>query len=219
MKLEKMKKALIFSLLIVGLVIFGCKKPEVIPAPSSKADLKIHFEGIINGSDVEWTKNVEGYKAVSRKQLVPQSGGLLLDLSYYCGMLSDFKNSGIEVGLGALVQDPTLGTSPNMVTFRDFMDDNLTTPPDYSDSAKAGFEVRYFDENGRLFVSDETLPGSVIFSNYEEKEDNSGEYIQFQVNFGCVVKHWGKTVTQPIVDSVLATAVIQNAKLTGYFTR
>ncbi len=213
-----MKKALIFSGIIIGAVLFACKKAETIPAPSAKADLKIHFEGTINGSDVEWTKNVDGYYAVSRKLIVAQGGGTgLLDLSYYCGMLSNSKSSGIEIGLGSLPQDPTLGTSPTLVTLRDFMDNN--TSPVYSDSSKAGFEVRYFNENGKLFVSDENVPGSVLFSNYVEKEDNAGEYVQFQVDFSCVVKHWGKTVTLPLQDSVLATAVIQSGKLTGYFTR
>lgn len=211
-----MKKAFIFSVIFAGVTFLGCKKPETIPAPSTSADLKIHFQGVINGSDVEWTKNVNGYKAISRKILDPQPMNLY-NLSYYCGMFSNSKVSSIEIGLGSLVQDATLGTSPNMTTFRAFMDNNMN--PLYSDEAVAGFEVRYTNENGQLFVSDETNPGLVEFLDYEEKEDNAGEYIQFTAKFTCLVKHWGTTVTLPIQDSVLATATIQNAILTGYFTR
>ena len=212
-----MKKIFLIALIFSGLMLVQCIKPESIPAPSSAADLKIHFEGIINGSDVEWTKNVSGYKAVSRIQYTPQLMGNLLDLAYYCGMFSNSKNSSIEIGLGSMPQDPTLGTRPTITTMRTFMDNNLL--PNYSDTARAGFEVLYTDENGQLFRSDETAPGFVEFMDLVEKEDNQGQYIQFKATFSCVVKHWGKTVTTPLMDSVLATATIQNATLTGFYTR
>ncbi|MDG1347273.1 MAG: hypothetical protein P8M61_09235 [Crocinitomicaceae bacterium] len=212
-----MKKIFLITLIFSGLMLVQCKKPESIPAPSNTADLKIHFEGIINGSDVEWTKNVDGYKAVARSQYTPQLTGNLLDLAYYCGMFSNSKNSSIEIGLGSLPQDPTLGTRPTTTTMRTFMNANLL--PNFSDTARAGFEILYTDENGRLFRSDETAPGFIEFMDLEEKEDNGGQYIQFKATFSGVVRHWGKTITTPLMDSVLATATIQNATLIGYYTR
>jgi hypothetical protein len=226
-----MKKILVSALLLSVLPFVGCNKAEVIPAPDNKADLKIHFQGVINGSDVEWTKNVEGYAADARKWITtyddPSSGMQMNRLAYVCGMRSDSKYSSISIALGSLQQDATLGTSPNATTFHTFMDAFLapyappstTVAPPYSDSAIMGFEVRYVDEQNRLFRSDETTPGTVSFSNYVDKEDNSGEYRQFDVTFSCQVKHWGKTVLLPPTDSVLSTAYIQNAVLTGYFKR
>lgn len=212
MKFSTMKKIFLFALLFSGLAMFSCKKPEVIPAPTSNAGLKIHFQGIINGSDVEWTKNVDGYKAQSRKVYTPQTGTGLLDLAYYCGMVSSSKVSAIEIALGSLVQDPNLGTTPNMVTFKNFVESNMT--PSYSKNATAGFEVTYTNENGLIFRSDETQPATVEFLDLEEKEDASGEYIQFKCKFTCPIFY---------IDSVDATnnltGVIQNATLTGYFTR
>lgn len=212
-----MKKIFLFSLLLSGLAMFACKKAEVIPAPTSSADLKIHFQGVINGSDVEWTKNVNGYFAESSKVYTNQPGSNLLDLAYYCGMISNSKNSSIQVGLGSLVQDPSLGTSPTLATLKAFMTANMT--PNYSDTAKVGFEVRYTDENGKLFRSDETAPGTVEFFDLVEKEDNNGEYIQFRVEFSCLVNHWGKSKLTPITDSIYESALIQNATFIGYYTR
>lgn len=207
-----MKKIFLFATLFTGLALFGCKEPEIIPAPTSRADLKIHFEGIINGSDVEWTKNVDKYKAVSRKVLKPNVTSGLLDLAYYCSMESSSKVSSIQVALGSLMQDPSLGTSPNMVTFRDFMDNNLM--PVYSDTAIAGFEVIYTNADGLPFRSDETQPATVEFSELIEKEDNSGEYIQFTCKFTCPVFY-----THPTDATLDQSGVVQNATLTGYYTR
>lgn len=212
-----MKKIFVIALIFSGLMLVQCKKPESIPAPSSSADLKLHFEGIINGSDVEWTKNVEGYKGVSRLQLTDQIGTNLKDLAYYFGMFSDAKNSYVEIGIGSLPQDPNLGTRPTITTMRNFLDNNML--PNYSDTARAGFEVLYKDELGRFYRSDETAPGTIEYSDFVEKEDNNGQYIQFKATFSCIVKHWGKTVTTPLMDSVHATAAIQNATLIGYYTR
>lgn len=198
--------------------MFACKKAEVIPAPSSSADLKIHFEGIINGSDVEWTKNVNGYFVESTKIYTTQPTGPLLDLAYSCAMVSNSKLSSIEVRLGSLVQDPTLGTSPTLVTMRNFMNANMM--PNYSDTAKVGFEVRYVDESGKLFRSDETVPGTVEYSEFVEKEDNNGEYIQFKVQFSCLVNNWGKSKVSPFTaDSIYESAALQNATFIGYYTR
>jgi hypothetical protein len=202
----------------------GCNKAEVIPAPTNSADLKIHFEGIINGSDVEWTKNVLKYKAEATSIATPyfdqMTGINYLNLAYYCNMKSSSEVSWIGIGLGSLQQDPTLGTRPNATTFRAFMDANSDPlMPVYSDTAKAGFEVRYTDANGNLFRSDETIPGFVLFSELEEKQDDAGDYIQFKCEFSCVVKNWRPSKLDPLVDSVYATATIQNAVLNGYFKR
>ena len=51
----------IIAAILVGMAFTGCQKAEVIPTPAEKADLKVHFEGIINGNDIEWTKNVNGF--------------------------------------------------------------------------------------------------------------------------------------------------------------
>jgi hypothetical protein len=219
-----MKKIIIAAFLLSALPFVGCNKAEVIPTPTNSADLKIHFEGIINGSDVEWTKNVLKYAAVPSDSLRPyldaMTGISYLNLSYYCSMKSSSEVSSIAIGLGALQQDPTLGTRPNAITFKKFLD-SLAVPgaASYSDTTKAGFEVRYVDAQGRLFRSDETVPGLVNFSELVEKEDDNGAYMQFKCEFSCVVKHWGKTVTLPKIDSVYATANIQNATFIGYFKR
>lgn len=218
-------KKIIFSALLLSMLPFvSCNKHEVIPAPSNSADLKIHFAGIINGSDVEWTKNVLKYAAVpsdsAKAFFDPITGTNYLKLSYYCSMKSSSETSYIAIGLGSLLQDPTLGTRPNATTFRTFMEANtMPNMPVYSDTASAGFEVRYVDAQGRLFRSDETVPGAVAFSDLIEKEDDNGEYTEFKCNFTCLVKHWGKKKLSPYTDSVLLTATIQNATLTGYFKR
>jgi hypothetical protein len=221
-----MKKIFISALLLSVLPFVGCNKAEVIPAPTNTADLKIHFQGIINGSDVEWTKNVLKYKAVPTSVSTPYydilTGVNYLNLAYYCKMESDSEVSWISIGLGSLQQDPTLGTRPNADTFKAFMDANSDplNPPSYSDTAKAGFEVLYKDANGDLYRSNETIPGVVNFTDIVEKQDDNGDYIQFKCEFSCVVQNWGKSKVAPYTaDSVYKSATIQNAVMTGYFKR
>ncbi|MEY3238052.1 MAG: hypothetical protein RI883_2153, partial [Bacteroidota bacterium] len=45
-------------------LVFGlssCIEHEVIPAPVPMVDLSCHFNGVVNGSNLELTENVLGY--------------------------------------------------------------------------------------------------------------------------------------------------------------
>ena len=60
-----MKTLKIFSLfLALSLIFSSCIEHEVIPAPVNTVDLNAAFIGFVNGTQVEFTQNVNGYGAV-----------------------------------------------------------------------------------------------------------------------------------------------------------
>ena len=52
-------------LLFVGLLFSACIEHEVIPAPETTVDLNAAFIGFVNGTQVEFTQNVNGYGAIA----------------------------------------------------------------------------------------------------------------------------------------------------------
>ena len=58
-----MKTKSIYSFLFILVVLFttSCIEHEVIPPPVNTVDLNCHFVGFVNGTQVEFTQNVQGY--------------------------------------------------------------------------------------------------------------------------------------------------------------
>ena len=52
-------------LLFAGLLFSACIDHEVIPAPENTVDLNSAFVGYVNGTQVEFTQNVNGYGAIA----------------------------------------------------------------------------------------------------------------------------------------------------------
>ena len=78
------------GLLTLGLIgtlfITSCIKHEVIPAPEPQVDLDAHFEGLVGGSFIEYTENVDGYYGLS--ELATQSAGGVSNAQYTFSMIS-----------------------------------------------------------------------------------------------------------------------------------
>lgn len=54
-------KYLSFFLSLSALVLIAsCAKPEIIPEPDNSIDYRAHFIGNVNGSEIEFTENVDG---------------------------------------------------------------------------------------------------------------------------------------------------------------
>ena len=52
-------------LLSISLLFSACIEHEVIPAPENTVDLNSAFIGFVNGTQVEFTQNVNGYGAIA----------------------------------------------------------------------------------------------------------------------------------------------------------
>lgn len=215
-----MKKIPVIAAILAFLPFVACHKPEVVPTPAQKATLNVHFQGIINGTDVEWTKNVNGYKMVPTHETSPNATPGLVDWKYYAGIESDADPTAIRIGLGSMLHDPTVSPEPSQASFEAFIRSfgDPATAPGYSDKAEDGFELQYVDQAGDLFRSEEATPGTYSFSTIEAKKDDNGDYIQFTCAFDAVVFHRRHDNVNNI-DTINKTAVIQNAVFTGWFKR
>jgi hypothetical protein len=211
-----MKKLSIFVAMLAFLPFVACHKPEVIPTPESKADLRVHFAANIDGTDVDWTKNVNGYTSEPTNVVGTDTTTGKSIWKFYSAFKSLTNPASIKIGLGSLVHDPSVSPSPSQSTFEAFM--NANTNPNYSDGAQNGFEILYTDAAGDLFRSEQATPGSVTFVNFTPKSDNTGDYMQFECQFSGVVYHRRNDPVNNI-DTINKMANIQNAVFTGWFKR
>jgi hypothetical protein len=213
-----MKK--VIALFVFGSVFLaGCPKHEIIPAPTPKVELESSFIGIINGSQVELTQNVDGYylDATKTKYILPSPTPS--QAAYYANMKSSNGLVSIRVGLGSIDFDGSASSDPSLSVFNSFFSSNTT--PVYSDQAANGFEVVYRDGSGNVWASDETQPGqNVVFTGIVQESDGSGDYSKFTCTFNCNVYRDTPDLSTPDPnDFITLTLPIQNAVLKGWFKR
>ena len=208
------KTLLLFGL--TGVLFSSCIEHEVIPPPTPMVDLYAHFEGNINGTDVEWTENVNGYANISEKAKVilpPPSSSLAV---YYSQMSSNQMIPSIKIAMGAIPWDASLSADPSLTQFNDFFLGYASpTDPAYSDGAMAGFEVTYRDAFGIEWTTSQTSvnPQSVSFTGITQESDETGDYTKFICSFDCWVYY-----TDPLSGDT-DSLEITNAIYQGWFRR
>lgn len=202
-----------------SLFLAGCPKHEIIPAPTPKVELESSFIGIVNGSQLELTQNVDGYylEATKTKYILPSPTPS--KAAYYANMKSSNGLVSIRVGLGSISFDGSADSDPSLTVFNNFF--SSTTAPVYSASAANGFEVVYRDGSGNVWTSDDTQPAQdVIFTGIVQESDGSGDYSKFTCTFNCNVYRVVPDLTTPVLtDSITLSLPIQNGVLKGWFKR
>jgi hypothetical protein len=200
-----------FVALTVGLS--SCIEHEVIPAPVPMVDLSCHFQGTINGTDVELTENVLGYKCTTSKAKILLPPPSLSSAVYYSEILSAQTPISVKVGLGSVMWDMSTANDPTLALFNGFH--LLNTTPVFSNGAAAGFEVTYKDLSGTSWVSKQNSTNfqDVTFSAITQESDTAGDYSKFTCNFDCYVYHTNPTTL--VLDSLR----IQAATFKGWFKR
>lgn len=214
-----MKK--VIALFAFGSVFLaGCPKHEIIPAPTPKVELEASFIGIVNGSQLELTKNVDGYylDASSFKYIAPSPTPS--KAIYTANMASSNGLVSIRVGLGSISFDGSASSDPSLSVFNSFF--TSTTTPVYSLGAVNGFEVVYRDGSGRVWTSDPAQSGQdVVFTGIVQESDAAGDYSKFTCTFNCNVYRKEPDLSTPNDpnDSITHTLPIQNGVLKGWFKR
>ncbi|WP_341903033.1 hypothetical protein [Fluviicola taffensis] len=202
-----------------SLFLAGCPKHEIIPAPTPKVELESSFIGIVNGSQLELTQNVDGYylEATKTKYILPSPTPS--KAAYYANMKSSNGLVSIRVGLGSISFDGSADSDPSLAVFNSFF--SSMTAPVYSAAAANGFEVVYRDGSGNVWTSDDTQPvQDVIFTGIVQESDGSGDYSKFTCTFNCNVYRTVPDLTTPVLtDSLTLSLPIQNAILKGWFKR
>jgi hypothetical protein len=205
-----MKK--VIALFVLGsMILTGCPKHEVIPAPEPEVDLEAKFTGNVNGANIELTENVEGFYLDASKVKTIQPSPTPSTAVYYADFKSGQTLTSIKVNLGSLSFDASVNNQePLLETFNSFFTTNNI--PSYSYQAASGFEVIYRDNLGQIFRSNPTLGGitpNVAFTNIVQESDNSGDYSKFTCTFKCTVFN--------VADST--PIIIDNAVYKGWFKR
>ena len=210
-----MKSINIFSFLfILGLLVSSCIEHEVIPPPVNTVDLNCSFIGFVNGTQVEFTQNVEGYKAqvMNSEDINPSPA---LSFKTYGTKISSFYNpQAVRIKFGTLDWDASANSQPTVTMFNDWHTNNAGIPISFSDLGANGIEVEYTDNNGVTWLSRETDPGQEAnFQIKEQASDNTGDYSIFSCDFTCKV--WRINPQTNLEESL----DISNAKFTSWFKR
>ena len=198
-----------------ALLIVGCIKPEIIPAPTQKVDLTAYFKGDINGTNIKWVQNVDDYDCFPTiTKTTVQGTGQASKAVYYAEMKSESVKGSVRIGIGSVLWDYNLTENPTMKLFSEFM--NLNTKPKYSKDASFGFEVQYKDKLGRIWLSDSLTRGnSVQFIGVKQESDVENDYSKFICRFNCKVY---RSYIENL-DTILDSIEIKNAEFKGWFTR
>ena len=195
----------LFILSAVALNMTSCIKHEIIPAPVNTVDLNASFIGYVNGTQVEFTQNVNGYKGYADKDAYIYASPVLSKVIYSSTIKSVYSSQAIEVNLGALDWDAAANSEPTLTMFNDFHSSNsgIALPfKDYStlvNNSIDGIEVEYTDKNGVLWKSKETDPNqSATFTVIKQASDNTGDYSLFECTFSCKVWTYDVQLAQDI---------------------
>lgn len=211
----KAKKIVGFAL-ILGLG-FGCVKHEVVPAPINSVELKTHFNGTINGTDIEFTDDVDGFNGTDSQDINILAGtSNKSSVKYYCDMNSNLNSNSMKVGIGKILFDASAVEKPTLNEFNDFFAAKTSTDVYFSDLADDGFIVYYRDSYGNTWTSKQNSVNtqSVKFTKITNQSDDTGDYSLFSVDFSCHV-YRTKSVTPLEIDSLR----IDNATMEGWFKR
>jgi hypothetical protein len=204
-------KKIAYLFLFGSVFLAGCPKHEIIPAPTPEADLQAHFEGLINGTDVELTQNVDGYFLLTEKSKQINPSPTPSTAVYHAEFKSEQTLVSVRISLGNIIWDGSISDDPTLNLFNTFFTSTLT--PSYVLAADNGFEVTYRDGLGNVWKSDpaSAAPQNVVFSNVIQESDIAGDYSKFRCTFNCTVY---RTVG-PDTFSLL----IEDAVYDGWFQR
>lgn len=203
-----------FAVLFLGVMVFSCNKREIIPPPVPKVDLKNHFYGKINGTDIELTQNVNGYAGTSGVDLIINAS--TLDSAVYHSVFSSTQTSqSVSVGHGSIVFDWNASDRPTLANFESFYLSGLNQTPPFATGGLTGFTFTYIDGAGRTWRSN-TI-GTAAYSSMSIESDASGDYAKFKVGFDTEVF---RTYYDPVLEiDVTESMVITDAIYTGWYKR
>lgn len=214
-------KYLVKTLAFAGLIVAvtSCNKREIIPAPEPVVELKNHFYGKINSSDVELTLNVNGYVGSSDLDLIVNSNTLDSAI-YLSSMSSPTHNQAVKVGHGSLLFDWGTSERPTLASFESFFKSAINLQPIFSVRGLNGFYFIYVDASGKEWKSNQNhayLNENVTYLSTVKESDSSGDYMKFKVEFETYIYHTYLNIVDSLyyTDSMLVT----DAVYTGWYKR
>lgn len=214
-------KYLVKTLTFAGalIAVTSCNKREIIPAPEPVVELKNHFYGKFNSSEVELTQNVNGYVGSSDLDLIVNSN--TLDSAIYISTMSSTSaNQLVKISHGSLLFDWGTSERPTLASFESFFKAAPNLQPSFSIRGLNGFSFTYVDAAGKEWKSNEThayLDENVTYLSTSKESDTSGDYMKFKVEFETYIYH----TYFHLIDSVYYTdsMLVTDAVYTGWYKR
>jgi hypothetical protein len=201
-------------LLSIALLFSACIEHEVIPPPVNTVDLNSAFIGFVNGTQVEFTQNVNGYGAIAMNSEDINPSPTPSHMTYGSKIKSIFNPQAIRVKFGTLDWDVSQNSYPTVSMFNDWLNTWANTPVSFSDQGFSGIEIEYTDNNDDKWVSRESDPGqTATFEIKKQESDNTGDYSLFECTFSCLV--WRINPQTNLDESVN----IENGKITSWFKK
>ena len=201
-------------LFLVILFTSSCIEHEVIPPPVNTVDLNCYFVGFVNGTQVEFTQNVQGYGSVDVNVEDINPSPTPSKKTYGSKIKSFYYPQAVTVNYGTLDWDAAANSQPTVSMFNDYHQDATLSPISFSDDGLNGIEIEYIDNNGITWLSRETDPGQeATFNILSQASDNTGDYSLFECNFTCKVWRFNAQTSQE------ESLDITNAKFTSWFKR
>jgi hypothetical protein len=209
----------LFFLLTVFFAVSSCIDHEVIPPPVNTIDLNATFVGYVNGTQIEFTQNVEGYKGYASKSDTICNSPELSKMLYISEMRSPYNQRAVKLTLGALGWDASANTVPTLTMFNDFNTSNSAVALPFKNwstftnpVSAVGVQFEYTDQSGNIWISRQSdLGQTATFTLIKQASDNTGDYSLFEANFSCKV--WRYNVQTQLDESLN----VSNAKLRAWF--
>jgi hypothetical protein len=222
-----MRKSLIFFLTIGLFFTFSsCIKHEVIPAPVNAVDLNAYLNFFVKptpnsqGTQVEFTQNVNGYKGIADKDVYIYASPVLSKVIYSSALVSPYSPQSLKISFGALDWDASANSDPTLTMFNDYHSSNSQIAIPFKDyntlvnNSTDGIQVEYTDKNGTVWKSKESDPNqSATFTVLRQASDNTGDYSLFECTFSCKVWTYDVQLQQDI------SVEISNAVMRAWFKK
>jgi len=195
--------------------VSSCIEHEVIPPPVNTVDLNCSFSGYVQGTQVEFTQNVNGYKGYTGLDEYIAPSPLPSRRVYMSEITSPSDMRAIRVKFGSLNWDAAANTEPTLTMFNDFHTASAVNNQIFSNQGLSGLEVTYTDMNSAIWSSKQNnpMPQTLAFSNIKQQSDNTGDYSMFDCTFSCYVYR-----TNPLTSTV-DSLYVQNGKYSGWFKK
>lgn len=213
--MKNIKKYVLLAL--AGLTFAACNKREIIPPPKPKVELKNHFIGNINNTDVELTENVNGFTGKSDVTMIVSPSAI--DSAVYQSEFSSTQSlQSLKILHGSILFEAASSPKPSLAYFKSFYTNN--TQPVFFNEGKNGIAIEYRDAAGKTWKTRHQNVNPMESAQYvylEQKTDETGDYMLFRLNFSTIVYRDEYDAINDITTELALP--IANATYTGWYKR
>lgn len=200
----------VFAVAILAIsTLFSCVDHEVVPSPSSTLELPFTFIADIDGTTIEYVKNVDGMysQGTIAKEILPNPDPS--SAIYFSEIKSNSQSDLFKISLGKVDFQASVTSEPSLSQFEAFM--LSSTQPAFTPGADGGIEIMYRDHSNIVWKSDASSlePQNLEFTSFVQESDDENDYMKFEAVFNC------KLYNSDTTDFI----TLENGVYNAYFKR